>query len=157
MTLIQKCQVDWAMVLLIEWQGFTFPFQEHVQLYIDKDGNRALVAAVNLLFLSKCYNQTYMITSFQMDLFPKEKFWKIFYISTLWPEFLSQLKYIYVQCQLMNVNQNPRVSKYHHEVAVVWPDVQFCPYSYKQTQYLLTKIALIFNFRNMQVITFVLV
>ena len=38
------------MVLLIEWQGFTIPFQEHVQLYIDKDGNRALVAAVNLSF-----------------------------------------------------------------------------------------------------------
>ena len=75
----------------------------------------------------------------------------------LWPEFLSQLKYIYVQCQLMNVKQNPWVSKYHHEVAAVWPDVQFCPYSSTQTEYLLTKITLIFIFRNMQVTTFVLV
>ena len=75
----------------------------------------------------------------------------------LWPEFLSQLKYIYVQCQLMNVKQNPWVSKYHHEVAAVWPDFQFCPYSSTQTEYLLTKITLIFIFRNMQVTTFVLV
>ena len=75
MTLIQNCQVDWAIVLLIdlESQGFTIPFKEHVQLYIDRWKQSACGSSKSKLFLSKCYNQRFMIT-FQMDLFPKEKF-----------------------------------------------------------------------------------